>query len=107
MIVLFGSRRRTQVLLALSLLEESHSRELSRLLNMPLFSVQRIVAALEEEGVFVSRIVGRERRITFNRRYLAFAELQALLRKLAVRDSGVDDAVSQFRSRPRAKGKEI
>ncbi len=107
MIVLFGSRRRTQVLLALALLEESHSRELSRLLETPLFSVQRIVAALEEEGVLVSRIVGRERRISFNRRYPAFAELQALLMKLAVRDAEVDEAVSQFRTRPRAKGKEI
>jgi predicted transcriptional regulator len=105
--VLFGSRRRTQVLLLLALLEESHSREISRVLDMSLFSVQRIVSALEEEGVLVSRIVGRERRISFNRRYPAYAELIALLLKLAVRDPEVDEAASQFRTRPRAKGKEI
>lgn len=104
---LFGTRRRTEVLLALALMEESHARELSQVLGAPLLSVQRIVKDLEAQGILVGRTVGRERRITFNPRYFGLAPLKELLLQMAMRDTDVDEAVANLRRRPRAQGKEI
>lgn len=104
---LFGSRRRTQVLLALALLEESHASELAAILKAPLKSIQRILLALESEGVIEAKTVGREKRISISKRFVAEPELRALLLKLAIRDREVDDAVSSLRRRPRLTGKAL
>ena len=50
-----------------SLLEESHALELSRLLGVQPKTVQRIVDSFEDQGIIEGRVVGRERRLTFNR----------------------------------------
>lgn len=106
-IELFGTRRRTQVLEAVCLLEETHAREMATLLGVPVRTIQRIIEKLEIEGVVVGRVVGRERRLTLNRRYFGYEDLRQLLLKLAMRDHEVDDLVSKFRRRPRQKGKEL
>lgn len=102
---LFGTRRRTQVLLLLALLDESHASEIARLLDTHVKTVQRILDGLESEGVTVGREIGRERRIRLNERYPAATELKALLSSLARRDPVTDTAAASLRRRPRRKGK--
>lgn len=104
---LFGTRRRTQVLEVLALMEESHAREMATLLGTPVRTIQRIIEKLEAEGIVVGRTVGRERRLELNRRYFAYSELRQLLIKVAMRDQEVDDLVSALRRRPRQKGKAL
>jgi len=102
---LFGSRRRTSVLVLLGLLEESYPTELARLLGARLYSVQTILDALESESVIVTRRLGRTRRVQLNPRYVAFDELKALLWKLGMHDRELQGAAAQKRGRPRRKGK--
>lgn len=104
---LFGSRRRTEVLLAIALLEETYARELARVLGAPLISVQRIVDALDIEGIIATRLAGRLRRITLNPRYFAGKEIETLLRRLALADQPLVDAAGAIRRRPRRKGKPL
>ncbi|MDQ2991777.1 MAG: hypothetical protein M3R30_03010 [Candidatus Eremiobacteraeota bacterium] len=104
---LFGSSRRTEVLVGIALLEETYSRELARILDAPLISVQRIVESLELEGAVATRLVGRQRQISLNPRYFARTELAALLRRMALSDQRLMEAVGALRRRPRRKGKPL
>ena len=104
---LFGSRRRTSILLLLELLEESYASEISRLLQAPLYSVQKVLAALEDEGILVAAPYGREQRFIFNPRYVANSELRATLRKLIPREPEIEVAAESLRRRPRRRGKAI
>lgn len=104
---LFGTRRRTQVLLLIHLLAETHASELATLLGTPLKTVQRILNALEDEMLIVGRTVGRERRIRLNDRYFACTELKALLSALARRDRETESVAESLRRRPRRQGKEM
>jgi hypothetical protein len=104
---LFGSARRTEVLMGIALLEETYARELARVLAAPLLSVQRIVEALDREGAVATRLVGQQRRVTLNPKYFARKELAALLRRLALGDQRLLDAVGSMRRRPRRKGKPL
>ena len=103
---LFGSPRRTQVLLLLALLEESYPGELTRLLDAQRAAVLYIVDDLEAEGVVASRRLGRTRVLSLDPRYFAARELKALLLKLAAGDSALQKAAAARRSRPRRKGKD-
>jgi DNA-binding transcriptional ArsR family regulator len=82
----FGSQARTRALLALSLTAEAYPRELSRLLDTPLFSVQKALASLERDGLVTSRMLGRTRLYSLNPRYLASRELREYLERLAGRE---------------------
>ena len=104
---IFGSRPRTQLLILLALLEESHGAELARLLNLHYRSAVRMLVDLEEDGLVVSREVGRERRVSLNPRYYAFNELKALLIKLSVRDQETEAAAESLRRRPRRRAKPL
>ncbi|MCO5297008.1 MAG: winged helix-turn-helix domain-containing protein [Fimbriimonadaceae bacterium] len=104
---IFGTRRRTQVLLLIHLLEETHASEIAKLLGATLKTVQRIVSALEEEGVVSGRTVGRERRVRLDDRYFAGPELKQLLSALARRDNETAAAAESLRRRPRKRGKQI
>ena len=104
---LFGSARRTQVLLLLSLLEESHPSELTRLLDAKKRPVLYILDDLEAQGVLTSRRMGRTRRIALDPRYFAAKELKALLCKLAQGDTRLRRIASTRRARPRRKGKDL
>jgi hypothetical protein len=102
---LMGSRRRTETLLLLALLGESHPSELAALLGARLFSVQSILAGLEAEGIVVSRLVGRTRRTELDPRHFAHRELKALLLRLAQAEPELQAAAESRRSRPRRQGK--
>ena len=104
---LFGSRRRTEVLIMLALLEQTYARELARLIKAPLFSVQTIVDRLESDGIVAVRSVGRTRVMTFNPRFVAVKELRGLLLKLARGEPELNAAAESRRSRPRRKGKPL
>jgi DNA-binding transcriptional ArsR family regulator len=102
---LFGSRTRTSVLLAIRLLGETYPSELAALLGLRLYSVQAVLKSLESEGVIVSRLLGRTRRIALNPRYFAFKQLDALLWTVGQQDVALQEALAGKRRRPRRVGK--
>ncbi|HEX5132540.1 MAG TPA: hypothetical protein VFX92_08640 [Candidatus Krumholzibacteria bacterium] len=104
---LFGSRRRTEVLVTIALLGETFPAELARLLGAPLYSVQNIVSALDREGVLASRISGRARIVSLDPRYFACKELKAVLLRLAEAEPELRAIASSRRSRPRRAGKPL
>ncbi|HET6348349.1 MAG TPA: hypothetical protein VFH88_04620 [Candidatus Krumholzibacteria bacterium] len=103
-IKLLGTRRRTEVLIAIALLGETFPAELARVLKAPLYSVQTIVAALDREGVIASRISGRARVVSLDPRYFAYGELKKLLLRLAEAEPALRVAASGRRSRPHRAG---
>ena len=102
---LFGGRNRTSVLLATRMLGETYPSELAAMLDLRLFSVQSILASLEREGITISRLLGRTRRVTLNPRYFASKELDALLWKVGKQDTALQQALASRRRRPRRAGK--
>ena len=104
---LFGSRRRTDTLVMIALLDQTYARELTRLLDAPLRSIQVILADLEEEGIVAARPVGRTRQLEINPRYFAAAELRATLLRLGEADPRLQEAAARRRARPRRSGKPL
>jgi hypothetical protein len=102
---LFGNRSRTMVLVAVRLLGETFPSELALLLGLRLFSVQKILASLEREGVTVSRMFGRTRQVSLNPGYGARKELDALLLKMGREDVALQQQLAARRRRPRREGK--
>jgi DNA-binding transcriptional ArsR family regulator len=103
----FGSQTRTRVLLALSLLEQSYSRELSRILKVPISVLQKAVLSLERDGLVVARTMGQTRVVSLNPRFFARRELVALLNRLAEPEDRLRAAVAKLRKRPRRSGKRL
>src|SRR6186713_456059 len=97
----FGGQTRTQVLLALRLLEETYARELARLLARPINGVQMALRSLERDGLVTGRLAGRTRLVRLNPSYFARDELQRYLLKLGDADAELRDRVAQLRRRPR------
>jgi predicted transcriptional regulator len=104
---LFGSRTRTNILMVLALLGESHPSELSRILGTSVSNVIKALDGLEMSGAVSGTTVGRTRRISLNPRYFAAKELLALLDKTSRSNAGLVDAISQLRRRPRRAGKPL
>ena len=104
---LFGSPSRSKVLTLVALLDETYPRELARLADLPLASVQRMVNDLEREGVLASRVVGANRQVRLNPRFYGAGELRSLLLKYAKRDPALEGRVSKLRRRPRRAGKPL
>lgn len=103
----FGTRTRTNILLLLTLLEESHSSELARLLDVSLSTVQNSLDTLEQASLVAGTLVGRERRVRINPRFFARTELRNLLDKMALHDGDLQNRVATLRRRPRRSGKSI
>jgi sugar-specific transcriptional regulator TrmB len=95
------------VLLALSLLEESFPRELSRVLQVPLFGVQQALRGLEIDGLVAGRFAGRTHLYRLNPGYFARAELQEYLRRLAEPEAELAERIGRLRKRPRRAGKPL
>lgn len=91
--------------MAIRLLGETWPSELASMLGLRLYSVQKILEAYEQEGVLVSRTMGRTRRVSLNPRYVAHAELDALLWKLGRLDVALQSMPAARRRRPRRAGK--
>jgi DNA-binding transcriptional ArsR family regulator len=101
----FGSRTRTRVLLALQLLGESYSRELARVLDIPLSVVQKAIRTLEIDRLIAGRVAGRTRIYRLNPQFLAASELERLLARLAEPDKELHEQLDRIRRRPRRSGK--
>ncbi|HEU5182299.1 MAG TPA: winged helix-turn-helix domain-containing protein [Candidatus Polarisedimenticolia bacterium] len=103
----FGGRVRSQVLVALSLLEESFPRELARLLDVPLNGVQQALRGLEGDGLVAARNAGRTRLYRLNPRYFARQELEDYLKRLAQAEDEIRERTDKLRRRPRRAGKPL
>lgn len=103
----FGSGSRTGALIALGLLEESYPRELARVLELKLFSVQGALSGLEKDGLVASRLAGRTRLYRLNPRYFALRELRAFLARLAEPEERLRTRIEDMRRRPRRAGKKL
>lgn len=95
------------MLLALSLAQESFARELARILEAPLNSVQQALRGLEADGMVVGRTAGRTRLYSLNPAYFARTELARYLRRLAEPEGELRRRVSAIRRRPRRTGKPL
>ncbi len=103
----FGSKTRTQALVALSLMESSYPRELARLFGSAVNGVQAALRSLERDGLVVARAVGRTRLFQLNPRYFAASAVRALLDRLAAADPDLGERVSALRRRPRRTAKPL
>jgi len=104
---LFGTKNRTNVLLLLGALGESHASELSRLAETSVSNVQKILDSLEQSGAVAGVIEGRQRRVSLNPRYFAYDELKTLIEKLTVHSPELLDKVADVRRRSRRAGKNL
>ena len=103
----FGSQGRTRALLALRLLGDSYPRELARVLEVPLSSVQKALASLERDGLVAGRMVGRTRLYRLDPRYFAADALLAYLTRLSEPEVALRNQVAGIRRRPRRAGKPL
>jgi DNA-binding transcriptional ArsR family regulator len=103
----FGGRTRTETLVTLCLLHESHARELARLLDRPLSGIQKAVRSLEEDGLVAGRMIGRTRLLSLAPGYFARDELQRYLERLAEAEVEIRRRVGRFRRRARKSGKRL
>ncbi len=103
----FGSSARTRSILALSLLGQSHARELARVLDAPLSSIQSALKSLERDGLVTARSRGRTRVFEINPGYFARRELLPFVTRLAEAESWLTDRVESLRRRPRRSGKPL
>lgn len=104
---LFGTRNRTNILLYLTLLEESHAAELARLIDTSLSNTQKTIDSLERVGVVSGAVIGRERRIALDPRYFAYQELRSLLDKMVLANPEIIHRAIGLRRRPRRSGKSL
>lgn len=103
---LFGSKSRTQTLLAIALLRETYVQQLAGLLNLQQPVVFRVVDDFEREGILVSRYVGRTRTVALNPRMYGVGELESFLLKYA-KSTDLEERVATIRRRPRRRGKKL
>ena len=103
---LFGTANRTQVLVAVRLLEETWGGELAALLGLRISLVQIVLKSFEAEGALVSRMVGRSRVFSLSERYPAARELSALLWKIGRADLPLQKKLATKRRRPRRSRKD-
>jgi DNA-binding transcriptional ArsR family regulator len=104
---LFGTRTRTDILLLISLMGETHASEVAQLLGIRLSTAQNAIDSLEQTGVVSGALEGRTRRLRLNPRYFARDELQTLLKKLAENDLELRERIATIRRRPRRAGKPL
>jgi DNA-binding transcriptional ArsR family regulator len=103
----FGGRTRTMALIALSLMDQSYPRELSRVLAKPVYGVQEALAGLEKDGLVAASSQGRTRLYRLNPRYFALRELATYLARLAEAETELRARIQTLRRRPRRTGKRL
>jgi Mn-dependent DtxR family transcriptional regulator len=103
----FGSTARTRALLALQLMTESYARELARVLELNLSSVQKALQSLERDSLVAARLAGRTRLYRLNPRAPAHREMERYLERLLESESGLRAGVARLRRRPRRTGKPL
>lgn len=104
---LFGTKTRTDVLVLVAMLGETHASEIAKITGLSLSQVQRSLAALERVGVVVGVYEGKARRIRLCSAFFAKEELEQLLREMARKDANLQKAAATIRRRPRKSGKPL
>lgn len=66
---IFGSESRTQTLLVIGVLGETHASEIASILGKSLCRIQDAVASLELAGIIVATDEGKARRLRLNPRF--------------------------------------
>lgn len=89
------------------LLTESYARELARLLEANLSTLQKALQSLERDGLVAARPAGRTRLFRLNPRHHARAELERYLDRLLEPETALRARVSAMRRRPRRTGKPL
>lgn len=103
---LFGSKTRTDALVALARLGSTYVSEVARVIERRPIEVQRALASLELAGAVQTRRVGTIRTVELNRRFPEYEPLLDLLLKMGERpDYG--RYWKSVRRRPRAMGKAL
>ena len=104
---LFGTRTRSDILLLIALMEETHASEIARLLEISLSTAQNALDSLEAAGVVAGVVEGNARRMRLDPRYFARDELRVLLEKLVAGEPELRERVAAIRRRPRRAGKPL
>lgn len=103
---LFGSKNRERILIFLQARGEGYAREIARFFETDYFPVYDQLGKLENNGVIVSRSIGRTIVFQFNPRYALLPELSALLEKaISFYPEDVQELLLRNRRRPRRRGK--
>ena len=95
------------MLLALRLVTESYARELARLLEFNLSSVQKALQSLERDGLVAARAAGRTRLYRLNPRAPARREMERYLDRLLEPEAELRARTAGLRRRPRRTGKPL
>ena len=104
---LFGTKTRTDTLLVISMLGETHASEIARVLGVSLSQIQKAIDSLERAGILLGAEEGRARRVRINGRFPVAEELKALLAKMAQGDIPLQEQLATMRRRPRRSGKAL
>jgi DNA-binding transcriptional ArsR family regulator len=101
---IFGSRLRSDVLIAVARLGTTYASELAGVLKKRPIEIQRALRSLERAGLVTTRRVGRVRLVDLDRRYPESPEMAMLLLKLSERPL-YRELWGRTSRRPRAMGK--
>ena len=104
---LFGTKTRTNTLLVIHMLGETHASEVARVLEISLSQAQKAIESLERAGVVVGAAEGVARRVRISPRFIVAEELKTLLDKMAQMDTPLQHRLAQLRRRPRRSGKSL
>src|SRR5579862_1276562 len=104
---IFGTKTRSNTLLVIFMLGESHASEIARVLDVSLSQVQKAIDSLERAGILIGAEEGRTRRIRLSPRLATIDELGALLAKMAQLDIPLQQKLAEIRRRPRRSGKAL
>ena len=105
---ILGSTSATYVLLFLQNYDEGHASRISKTFDVSVMGVQRQLRRYEDNGILVSRLVGRSRIFTFNDRNPTVKNLRSFL--AAELELLPRSAIKQYfrqRQRPRRSGKSL
>ena len=105
---IFGSASSTNVLLFLQNYGEGHASRMSKTFDVSVMGVQRQLRRFEENGILVSRMVGRSRVFTFNDRNPTVKNLREFLSlELELLPKSTTRKYFRERQRPRRSGKPL
>lgn len=104
---LFGTRTRSNTLLVIQMLGESHASEIAAVLGKSLSRIQAAIDSLERAGIVVGTEEGNTRRVQINPRFPAKEELTKLLSKIGMQDIELQQRLAERRRRPRRSGKQL
>ncbi len=97
-----------KVLIYLLLQGPGYGRRIAEFFGVPTNPVQKQLARLEEDGVIVSRLIGKVRQYELNPRYPFLEPLKLLIKSaVAVYPPEVSNQLLVQRTRPRQAGKPL